>query len=220
MKKILLLIILLLCMTTVRAQVSVTIIEVPNINTVFHQPIRNKKLILIDDSAAIYQLTAKMDSGRTMAYVFSHGTCVRLTNVVTPKIKLTPEGGYAMQLTAGETLAQGDVVTIGSSDNAVVKINKSLQEPIIGVVYYAASVSDPVWVVVSGRALTRFSTGIYPPVRGYFAVITASSTNGQMTSEISFYQSESILGVVLETKTAGSLTYVMVNPQYGHEGPP
>lgn len=69
------------------------------------------------------------------------------------KAKITPEGGYAILLTAGETLSKGNVVYIATADENCYKTPTSgeAQSMPIGVVYADATATNPVWVVVTGR---------------------------------------------------------------------
>lgn len=66
-----------------------------------------------------------------------------------PKVRLTPEGGIAVLLTAEEALYAGEVVMVGTAAGKVVKNATSSDKP-IGVVYANASANASVWVVVAG----------------------------------------------------------------------
>lgn len=74
----------------------------------------------------------------------------------------TPEGGWAVQLVAGENLAVGDVVYVKITSGADGKVWKN---PVdgdmpIGVCYAAVSANANVWVVVSGIASVLPESGI------------------------------------------------------------
>lgn len=68
--------------------------------------------------------------------------------------RLTPEGGYAVKLTAGEDLYRGEIVWPGTSDMTVVKTpaNGDMQS---GVVYADATNGNEVWIVVAGIAYVK-----------------------------------------------------------------
>jgi len=67
--------------------------------------------------------------------------------------KITAEGGYAVKLTAGETLNKGEVVYFqqGGTNNNVIKNPIDGDMP-IGIVYATVSSTAGVWVVISGIA--------------------------------------------------------------------
>jgi hypothetical protein len=76
-------------------------------------------------------------------------------SVVGQNFKITPEGGYAVKMIAGEDLELGDIVMMGSTDGAVSKTTSTVHVP-IGVVYADADSATSVWVVTSGIATVKF----------------------------------------------------------------
>jgi hypothetical protein len=96
-----------------------------------------------------------------------------------PRIKLTPEGGYAVLYTAGENLVQGEMVQFsGSADDTVLKTGTTSFNP-IGAVYAAASSGQSVWIVMSGRAQVLL-TNSTAAVRNYLCV-TSTTQAGRIT---------------------------------------
>lgn len=99
--------------------------------------------------------------------------------IETPKVMLTPEGGIATLMTAGENLAAGEVVSVlqspSGADNTVHKtpISGNSNDMPMGVVYAAATTGNDVWIVVSGVA-DVLPTAAVTAARGY--VMTASTT--------------------------------------------
>ena len=141
-----------------------------------------------------------------------------LISFVSSGIGITNEGGYLSDFIAGESLSKGDIVSMGTADNTVIKTDQSIDIPILGVVYTPASTSDIVWVVISGKALTNFST-IDSAIRGYHAIVSGGET-GKAYSSTYFYQGQNTLGIILETKGIGISAYVLVNPQSADIGSP
>ena len=143
-----------------------------------------------------------------------------LGSITTTKIKTTVEGGYTVQFTAGESLSQGDVVMMGSSNDYVVKAYSASDPLLVGVSYSSATVGQGVWVVIKGKALTNFSSSSIPTL-GHLALPAASSQNGKVgdVTPMSVYYINSILGEILETKTAGVSAYVNVNIHYPLQAP-
>lgn len=97
-------------------------------------------------------------------------------------IQFTTDGGLAVKLVAGEALYQGEVVCViqtgggGSADNTVMKCptSGSEQSMPIGVVLAYAAASDPVWVVVAGKAYVLPESGI-TAARGNVIYTSASA---------------------------------------------
>lgn len=97
-------------------------------------------------------------------------------------VKFTDDGGLATSLVAGEALYQGEVVCViqtgggGSADNTVMKCptSGSEQSMPIGVVLAYAAASDPVWVVVAGKAYVLPESGI-TAARGNVIYTSASA---------------------------------------------
>jgi hypothetical protein len=83
-------------------------------------------------------------------------------SVQSAKWKMTPEGGQAIKVVAGENLALGEVVYIKQASGADGKVWKA---PIdsdmpVGVVYAAANADADVWVVVSGIVSVLPTSGV------------------------------------------------------------
>ena len=81
---------------------------------------------------------------------------ITTAQVVSDNFKITPEGGYAVKMVAGEDVELGDVVCMGSADNTVSKTTTETYWVPVGVVYANASSNSSVWVVVSGIATVKF----------------------------------------------------------------
>lgn len=73
----------------------------------------------------------------------------------------TPSGGFAIKLTAGEDLSRGNGVYINSAGSASTVYKTPVDgDMCIGVVYADATSTNPVWVVVSGKAYVLPTSGI------------------------------------------------------------
>ena len=134
----------------------------------------SKKLSSITNGSATWNtVTAKQDSVKN-PWLYSGGKtiqrspgAVRVSDSISgPNFKITPEGGYAVKMIAGEDLELGDIVMMGSADGTVSKTTSATHVP-IGVVYANASTSASVWVVISGIATVKFFE--YDAVRGTIA---------------------------------------------------
>lgn len=68
---------------------------------------------------------------------------------------ITPDGGLAVKLTAGEALVRGNVVR-GAGDGKVYKTSTTTPENVFGVVYQDASANSDVYVVTTGSAYVLF----------------------------------------------------------------
>lgn len=79
-------------------------------------------------------------------------------NVSGLKFRITPEGGYAILLTAGEALNQGEIVKVGAADNTVIKNDIAGDSP-IGTVYATVANGAPVWIVVNGIGPVKTEVG-------------------------------------------------------------
>lgn len=123
---------------------------------------------------------ARAIGGATNYSFFSNaGTLYNADAITTPKVMLTPEGGIATLMTAGENLAAGEVVSVlqapSGADNTVHKtpISGNSNDMPMGVVYAAATTGNDVWIVVSG-ACDVLPLAAVTAARGY--IITASTT--------------------------------------------
>lgn len=82
------------------------------------------------------------------------------------RVRFTSEGGLAIRMIAGENLVAGEVVhspeyPSGADDSAYkTPISGDSSFMPYGVVYANASSGDPVWIVVSGKALVLPESGI------------------------------------------------------------
>ena len=97
--------------------------------------------------------------------------------------QITPLGGLAVKLTAGEALAEGEIVQItqgaGGADLTVFKNAVDGDMP-IGAVYKAASINTSVWVVVSGVGYV-LPDAADTTTRGYI-IYSSASTAGRVDS--------------------------------------
>jgi len=91
---------------------------------------------------------------------------ITTAQVVSDNFRITPQGGYAVKMIAGEDLELGDIVMMGSADGTVSKTTSTVHVP-IGVVYADADSATSVWVVISGIATVKFFE--YDAVRGTIA---------------------------------------------------
>ena len=89
-------------------------------------------------------------------------------DVTGPKFRITPEGGYAILVVAGENLATGEVVYIKQTSGADGKVwkNPTDGDMPIGVCYLTASADASVWVVVAGIVGVLPTSGV-TATRGY-----------------------------------------------------
>ncbi len=140
---------------------------------------------------------------------------------------ITKEGGYAVKMVAGCALEQGDVVCVTSAGTATKTSSATVYNSTIGVAYNTASASGSVYVVVNGRALVKFTSqecngddivldepnaGNYAAVGQVFCDNTPYPNMGEdgkavnVTGQTGFQ----IIGVILETKSAGQSAYIML----------
>lgn len=82
-------------------------------------------------------------------------TIITDEDITAPKFKITTEGGYAIKMTAGENLEQGDIVTADTAYDDRVMKTWSDTCFLVGVVYANADSANSVWVVTNGRALVN-----------------------------------------------------------------
>ena len=157
------------------------------------------------------------------ARMYADSKTVELTNSglkIDTLTKLTTEGGYAVKFKAGEALNKGEVVSIGTADETVIKAADSTVCP-IGVVYADASSGADVWVVTSGRAYVLAKSD-FQAARG--DVVNVGTTAGKIDSHVTIddYLVTSVLdkyicwiiGTVTKSASgAGVATYIIVNPQ-------
>ena len=150
--------------------------------------------------------------------------------VTLPKIKLTPEGGYAVSMIAGCTLEQGDIVSMcmeGAAEVVTKTFADSTYGYVVGVAYSSAATGTTVWVVTSGRALVKFSSiscssgnVTNAPTKGYYA--SAGKSNCDVSPYSSCWEAgkanahlsgtcNNRLGIITETKSGGSSAYVLLN---------
>ncbi len=130
--------------------------------------------------------------------------------VANNNIKLTTTGGYAISMSAAETLVAGNVVHI-SADGRAAKIVQDVPDP-IGAVLSGATAGQLVWVVVSGIADVLFSTSALAGnlARGFVAADTGFVAGQALSEPVPanpfleakhFYE----IGHCLETKSASGL---------------
>ena len=100
---------------------------------------------------------------------------------INSKAGITNEGGHAVQVIAGETLARGEVVQItqpaGGADGKVYKNGIDSDMP-VGVVYANAATNAAVWIVVGGIAYV-LPNAADAPIRGY-VIYSSSTTAGRV----------------------------------------
>lgn len=95
--------------------------------------------------------------------------------------KLTPEGGFAVLLRAGEDLVAGEVVYIpqtGTGNDGEVRKAPTSGDMPIGVVYASAKATEGVWVVTNGRVAVLPEAGI-TAARGN-VIFTSANTAGRV----------------------------------------
>lgn len=96
---------------------------------------------------------------------------------VAEKVGMTPDGGLAVKLVAGEALTRGEIVYVKIASGADGKVwktvytdNDAIQMP-IGFVYASASADAAVWIVTSGIAYALPESGI-TATRGNVAYVS------------------------------------------------
>lgn len=112
----------------------------------------------------------------------------------------TPEGGFAVKMTAGEALAPGNLVRVKNATTKTVEKTPGSTLGTIGVAYNTATAAGkPVWVVVSGIADVLAKNAVDGIAGVYFAISDvagrANTKDGTATGEN--------LGRVLEDKADG-----------------
>lgn len=114
------------------------------------------------------------------------GAATFASSVEGPKVKLTPEGGFATLVVADEAISVGHVCAIiqGGTANRVKRCPTSGNEndmP-VGVAYSAAGAAgDSFWMVVSGRVGVLPDTGT-TAAQGY--ILTASATTAGLVAQV------------------------------------
>jgi hypothetical protein len=96
------------------------------------------------------------------------------------EVLLTPIGGVAIKVVAGENLFEGEVVQItqaGGADGKVYKNAVNSDMP-VGVVYADALADEDVWIVVSGIAYVLPTAGV-TATRGY-VIYSSGTTAGRV----------------------------------------
>jgi len=110
-------------------------------------------------------------------YVGATGTDPADDEIQAPNFRITAEGGYAIKLTAGEDLYQGEVVYLytgaGAADLAVRKAPVDSDMP-IGFVYADASSAASVWIVIAGIGYVKPEAGT-TLARGYIIYVSAGT---------------------------------------------
>lgn len=137
-------------------------------------------------------------------------------DLVTPKIWLTPDGGFAVKLAnnTGSLIPKGSALAASPNhDNSV--ILQTTEFDCSGIAYEDIPTGQEGWVVTTGvaQALLANSTGA---IRGYWAkasatdgrieVTTAPSGIGAITAAEHFRE----IGHCLETKSAGTNVLVKI----------
>jgi hypothetical protein len=99
---------------------------------------------------------------------------------VAAKVKLTPEGGFAVKVVAGEAVALGEVVysKVSGGADGKVWLNPIDGDMPIGVVYAAAAADADLWVVTSGIA-SVLPNAADTATRGY-VIVSSSTTAGRV----------------------------------------
>lgn len=137
--------------------------------------------------------------------------------VTAPNIKLTNEGGYAISLTAGETLVKGNVVSISANTGFVRKIVQDVPDP-IGVSLSSVTAGQQVWIVCSGIADVLFNTSVTAGylARGYISAdsgyvagtaLAEAVPTSPFASDKHFYE----IGHCLETKSTSGLAKAIIH---------
>lgn len=129
-----------------------------------------------------------------------------------PKIRLTPEGGYAVLFTAAEALSQGEIVYFaqgGTADN-VSKAPAGNEMP-VGVVYASAAQGASVWVVTTGRVKVLPEAGITAAM-GYVLYVGATAGRAGQSATAPANDHWKEVGHWAATGSgAGALTYALVH---------
>ncbi len=92
---------------------------------------------------------------------------------------VTPDGGFAIRVIAGENLVRGNIVALiqgaGGTDGRVRRAPTSgnEQDMPLGAVFAAANTGEYVWVTVSGIAYALPATTV-TAARGYVAFVSSS----------------------------------------------
>ncbi len=130
---------------------------------------------------------------------------------------ITPLGGIAVKLTAGENLTAGNVVYCATADSNVYKTvagTLTSKVAVLGAVYETSTTGNDVWIVVSGIANVLLADAV-SCARG--DVIYASDTvDGKVDGDsnpppatINNHWAE--VGHALESKAAGSLVKSIIH---------
>jgi len=135
-------------------------------------------------------------------------------SVETPRIKLTPEGGYAVLIAnkTGTTTIKGTIVTKSNSFENAIMINPASAYLPLGIVYESGVADgEECWIVISGKADVLFDDGVAPQGT-YFAVVSSTPGTVIQYPNPSAYNMR-IIGTVLESKTSGTnvLAKCMIN---------
>jgi hypothetical protein len=89
----------------------------------------------------------------------------------TDYVWMTPLGGLAIKMTAGETVVEGNIVTHSTTADRTVLLppynNADARQAPVGVCYSAATPGQDVWVVVGGFANVLPIAGV-TATRGYY----------------------------------------------------
>ena len=155
---------------------------------------------------------------------------IRVGDSITgPKFMITKEGGYAVKMTAGETLSRGEIVSIVSDGEVYAYMSDTPYDYVlpVGVVYSASTNGNPVWVVISGIADIIINGATDSGYDGYAsigAIIVPDTYNvhGRATSyshdKFIIYCSDPInipprVGTWIEDKTTPGLAKGIINIQ-------
>jgi hypothetical protein len=120
------------------------------------------------------------------------------------KIKLTPEGGYAVKLTnkTGADSIKGTLVTASPTINSAFSVLPGLNPKILGVVYDdGVADGDECFVVVGGIAEVLLADG-EASTNGHYAL--ANGVAGRVRTSATLLAASAIVGLSLEYRTPGT----------------
>jgi hypothetical protein len=137
-------------------------------------------------------------------------TTITDDEITAPRFKITPEGGYAIRMVAGESISAGDVVSTGDLNGQVIKTVSAGGMSLVGVAYNEADSSEAIWVIISGLAQVNFYSEEVP-VRGEIATVIIPSDIRVVSQAFAGY--ENIVGTIIETTGSGGPAWVVVQIQ-------
>ena len=138
-----------------------------------------------------------------------------------PKIKLTPEGGFAVKMTnkTGAASVKGSIVSLSTGTDNAFALSAIDASGVVGVVYEAGKAdAAECFVVVKGIAETLFTNNV---THGMYARAPVAADDGEVAGTAvgaaipaATFDTDAYLarfGFVLESKNAGTLAKVLLD---------